>query len=258
MPFDVMISYNRADATLAHPLCVALKSRGYTVWLDQEQTTTGRTTEAELNQAVKASRFVCAVVTPRYGRTYYTALEVIRVKDREGILAPVRLLPCLFEGELPAFIPGLNYADFRNEAWMSGLEELCRSLTNHTADQDKLSGTAKVVGVAAVVFAAWTLLGNSRTSGREDVVRALLNSVKDRVHVELGRRLRADGRDVPAAKPDRVDAAIRAYGPTPELVAAVVSYPVLRDLCGQAGVSANGKALVLAERVLVALESSSA
>lgn len=256
MAFDVMISYNSDDFGLGHGLNIALKSRGHTVWFDREQTVAGTGTETELEGAVRQSQFVCGVVTPRYGRTYYTRLEHALAKKREGILAPVRFIPCLFEGELPSFMTEVNYVDFRRGRWNSGLDGLERTLAAHGADQDRRMGNAKLAGFATLVLGGLAWWNSAGNAARENTVRALLDSLK--VHTALATKLRAAGHQVPAKKLDRIDAAIKAFGATPELVASVVSYGVRRDLCGQAGVSTSGKAVVLAERVLVALESGSA
>lgn len=242
-----MVSYCAVDNALATRLAAELRARGLSVWLDRERTVAGDPTDRELVAAIRSSRFVCAVVTPRYGRTWYTRFEALRAKAAEGMMAPVRLIPCLFEGELPAFIGERNYADFRSNGWDHGLNHLGRSLRSHVRERQRRSDVAAVVGVSAAVVAGAVALGRLFDGAREAAATRLLEETPS--HTRLGQLLRANDEVVPTRKAERIAAAIEVFGVDLDVIAKVASRAGLAALCTKYGLP-RGRAAEMAEALI--------
>lgn len=246
-----MVSYASEDVGYAHQLSVALTSLGKTFWLDKNNSLGGAATEADLQEAVGACQFVCASISPRYSAKWYTRLEAKFALAREGILAPVRLIPCLFEGELPGFLGTRNYVDFRHGDPDRSLAELGRALTSHAAQHSKREATAKWASAAVVAVALVTAITVSGRTAHEAAVRSVLTAFP--THRRLGEMLREDGHRAPVRKDHRVDAAIEAYGATRELVADVLTVATMRCACHDIGVPSAGSRLELAGRIIDAV-----
>jgi len=83
--FDVFLSYSTADSKdFARELAQALKSRGISVWFDQEQIRVGDSTIAKIGEGVNASRYALVILSPRFLDSAWPALELKALLRREA------------------------------------------------------------------------------------------------------------------------------------------------------------------------------
>jgi hypothetical protein len=226
---DVFVSYSSIDVRIAQGLSIVLSRGGHVPWIDTCEVRAGEPVPESLRKALRSCRFLCAVITPNYGKSWYTRMEAELMKSREGVLAPVRVLPCLFSGELPAFIGERNYVDFRTSPQLAE-QRLLTALASHRKVQDDRGKVAAVGGMAAAVaLIAWAFSQESdeeieKRRYKQSVLLGLAN------HHALGRILAMRDIPVPAKKLDRISAVLNAV-PITEALDELFSSEELKAIC---------------------------
>lgn len=114
--FDVFLSHSSKDEQWVNALKKGLEKYGLTVWTSTDEIRPGNLFAEDLEAALEASRAVAIVVSPDaiasgwVKEEYYRALSL--TKKREDA---VQLVPILLENaELPGFLEGRNWVDFRS------------------------------------------------------------------------------------------------------------------------------------------------
>jgi hypothetical protein len=202
---DAFISHSPFDKRLAEGLRYVLASAGMSSWLDCAEVATGEQIPVSVRKAADNCRCFCAVITPRYDESWYSRMTAELANSRDGGRHPVKVVPCLMEGEPPAFLTEERFIDFRKDPARAQVElaaEL-RGYKNGHPDH----GTWAVVGAAAAFLGTILLASNSRANEREeaqsDYYAWLLGLAN---HRALGRALSSRGMPVPASKDDRISA----------------------------------------------------
>ena len=115
-PFDIFLSYKSEDFAWVSQLRTDLQKRGAKVWLDHSEIRPGDLFAAALEDGLESSQTVGLVVTPEslasgwVREEYYRALSLTKQK---GLL----LIPLILrDAELPGFLSGRHYIDFRDIA----------------------------------------------------------------------------------------------------------------------------------------------
>ena len=244
---DVFISYDSSDHIHAQSLHAALQFYGFSCWIDDGQIHGGHSLLDRIRQGIRDSKFLCAVVTPRYSKSYYARIETELMRRREGILAPVRTIPCLFENNLPGFFGEVAYVDFRGN-FPEAARKLVASLRHHAAEHVKRASIAKwTAGGVAVVAAAIAFVGDSNSDKRQEQFITLLFMIN---HVHLGAILKDGGYPVPSKKEDRVAAIMEHYGVSGPLIGRLLSAKDLQNICRAAGQPTAGTKEQLIEAIL--------
>ncbi len=204
--FDVFISYASEDLYIAQAIASDLKKQGLTVWLDRDCLGAGQRIADAVATGIRSSKLLCALVTPRYRTSNWVGIELSKMEDREGILAPTRVIALLIEGEMPGFLSDRKYIDFRRNP-DSAVTELVARTKALIAEQ----GSRKLAafGVATVITIALAHLSQDTTDQDDDdgpgsaavSPAALLNVAQ---HQALGSALRNRGQLVPRTKADRI------------------------------------------------------
>lgn len=111
--FDIFLSYKSDDFAWTNTLRGDLQKRGVRVWLDRSEIRPGDLFVEALENGLETSRAVGLVVSPRsmastwVREEYYRALSLSQGKG-------LQLIPLLLEtAELPGFLSGREYVDFR-------------------------------------------------------------------------------------------------------------------------------------------------
>lgn len=121
----IFVSYSHADADLVRPMCEALKTRGYALWLDQDRLVLGDRLAEEIDRALEDSIAFIAFVGPHYfldgkftRKEFYAAWWLARLIPSWRLLI-VRL-------DEHARIPPMSLDSWRID--YAGLEETVRRI----------------------------------------------------------------------------------------------------------------------------------
>lgn len=205
---DAFVSHSPFDRRLAEGLRYVLASAGLSAWLDCAEVGAGEEIPLSVRRAADNCRCFCALITPRYDDIWYSRMTAELARGR-GVRSPVKVIPCLMEGEPPAFLTEERFLDFRKDpaaAQVQLIDEL-RVSRGGGAEQ----GTWAVVGSAAAFLGA-VLLASSwqsseRAAAQADYHAWLLGLAR---HRALGRALASRGLPVPPSKDDRITALLEA------------------------------------------------
>lgn len=98
--FDVFLSYARQDISFVRDLVKWLRQSGYKVWIDEEQLVPGSLFCAGIQQGLRESRHIVAILTPEYVNRHWTRRE-IDLFDLDADHSERRILAIQI-GDLPA------------------------------------------------------------------------------------------------------------------------------------------------------------
>lgn len=244
MSYDVFISYNGADLGHVNMLDAELRKLGKKVWLDKREIAVGTPIEERIRLGVRASQFLCPILTPKYERSWWTGMEAEAMKMREGLLAPTRILPCLFEGAPPTWCAAKAYADFRS-SFSSGLAALLSSMEAASSTQKKRTTVMKAVAAAGVTVLGWAALTPDKKAQR---CRSLLQRANA---ATLAQMVRARGLPV-GTKHENIE---RLTGSTQELehlLDDAFTVDELRELARVSGLAVSGRKRLVIKSLLEA------
>jgi len=114
---SVFISYSRKDKTFVRKLAYDLCEAGHTIWFDEGEIRIGDSLVNKISDAIGSVDFVIAIISSTSINSQWVKKELDLASNREidengGIILPIRL----DNVELPGFLKGKCYADYRNEA----------------------------------------------------------------------------------------------------------------------------------------------
>lgn len=225
---DVFISHSLFDKRLAEGLRYVLASQGLSSWLDCAEIATGEQIPVSVRKAADNCRCFCAVITPRYDEGWYARMTAELAASRNGGEPPVKVVPCLMEGEPPAFLTEERFVDFRKDpagAQVQLIDELRGHRKGHS------NGTWAVVDSAAAFLGTVLLAHSLHSIEREAALAdyyAWLLGLAD--YKALGRALSSRGAHVPASKDDRI-AALLAAAPVAEALQETLTASDVARIC---------------------------
>lgn len=125
--FDVFLSHNSQDKPAVRALAEALRERGLTVWLDEEDLLPGDPWQEVLEEVLQTCPAAAVLVGPS-GLGPWQAPEV-RVSLDQFVRRRARVLPVLLPGtpgkpELPPFLSAFTWSDLRNGLTPKALDRL--------------------------------------------------------------------------------------------------------------------------------------
>lgn len=131
-PFNVFLSHNSKDKPMVRQLAEALKARGLTVWLDEEQLRPGMPWQRLLEQGIEDSASAAVLVGndglgPWEEEEMRAALELA---VREGLpVIPVLLPDAPEQPRLPMFLSNRTWVDMRGGFTDAHLNQLQWGIT---------------------------------------------------------------------------------------------------------------------------------
>jgi hypothetical protein len=136
--YDVFLSYSSIDKIWVTKLKDDLICYGVSVWLDKDEIRPGDLFAEALERALDNCRAVALIVSPEaiasgwVKEEYYRALSLTKARQVNLQLIPV----ILRDAELPGFLAGRNWVDFRNEtAYVQRVWELVWGITGQKPAQ---------------------------------------------------------------------------------------------------------------------------
>ena len=118
--FDVFLCHNGEDKAAVKKIAEELKERGILPWLDEWELRPGLPWQPLLEQQIKQIKSA-AVFVGKNGRgpwqdmELYAFLRRFTKREEKGPVIPVILVDCMNEPDLPAFLEGMTWVDFRKQ-----------------------------------------------------------------------------------------------------------------------------------------------
>ncbi len=139
--FDVFLSHNSGDESVVIELADALRRRGYSAWLDCEQTPPGALFQDEIQKGMSASE--AAIVAYGEAGSGPWQDEEVRVLLQQSVKQGKRIIPVILPGappglpEMPAILEQRNWLDLREGITWESVTELIWGITGKkpTADE---------------------------------------------------------------------------------------------------------------------------
>lgn len=115
MPY-VFLSHAHEDKPFARRLAADLRNAGHSVWIDEAAINIGDSLIEKISAGLREVDFVAAVLSPASVESAWVNKELELASNREINEKRVIVLPLLISDvELPGFLQGKLYGDFRNE-----------------------------------------------------------------------------------------------------------------------------------------------
>lgn len=135
---SVFISYSHKDNRFVKRLAANLRDAGHTVWIDEMELLVGDSLIEGICNAIGSVDFVATIISSTSLSSQWFKKELDLALNREIDEKRVVVLPILLDDvELPGFIKGKYYADFREENnYEEGLEQLLVRLGPRTPHPD--------------------------------------------------------------------------------------------------------------------------
>lgn len=136
-PRSVFISHSSRDKKFARRLHQRLEDEGIDSWLDEEQILAGHDLVKQLEEGLRDSDFVVAVLSDNYlngpwAQEEYRSALSRQIDDGNVVLLPARIEEC----RVPDFLRAKLYADFSRD-FRIGIKALLKAIKEH-----ELTGSA--------------------------------------------------------------------------------------------------------------------
>lgn len=127
---SIFLSHSTADKAFVRRLAHALRQAGAHVWLDEADLRVGDFAFDGISGGIRTMRYVGIVLSPRSVASWWVKQELAAALHREMREDTAIVLPILLEdAEIPMFLAGRVYADFRtSEKAAGGFRQLCEML----------------------------------------------------------------------------------------------------------------------------------
>jgi hypothetical protein len=126
----VFLSHSNKDKPFTRRLASDLRKSGHSVWFDEAEINIGDSLVAKISDGLREVDFVAAILSTASIESAWVQKELEIASNREIREKKVVVLPIIIaDVELPQFLQGKLYADFRNdEKYTSEFEKLLRAL----------------------------------------------------------------------------------------------------------------------------------
>lgn len=148
----IFLSHNSGDKAFVKKLARDLQKAGVQSWVDEAEIKVGDSLITKIQQGIKSSEFVAAVLSPNSITSEWVKRELEialnnEIAERKVIVLPLLIADC----EIPAFLRGKLYADFRTN-YKNGMANLLkRLLPKRSFDAGKLATTPPNGKLSALV-----------------------------------------------------------------------------------------------------------
>lgn len=131
---SVFISYSHKDKQFAERLAADVRDAGHTVWIDEIEILVGDSLIEKIRNGIDSVDFVAAIISSTSLNSQWFKKELDLASNREIDEKRVVVLPILLDDiELPGFLKGKCYADFKQEDdYQEGLDKLLERLGPRT------------------------------------------------------------------------------------------------------------------------------
>ncbi len=143
---SIFLSHNHADKPFVNKLAEDLRKSGYYVWTDDAEIKIGDSLIQKIREGIDNVAYVGAVISLNSVESEWVKKELDIATNQEIEGKEVKVLPLLLDDiELPGFLKGKKYADFRDEHLYDGsldeikkrLDEFPKEKSGYTPDEAK-------------------------------------------------------------------------------------------------------------------------
>lgn len=127
---SIFLSHNHADKPFVRKLAADLRLNGHIVWIDEAEIEIGDSLIEKIRDGIDRMDFLAAIISQKSLESEWVKKELDLATNRELEEKRVVVLPLLVEEvQLPGFLKGKLYADFRDESnYDNSLKLLLRKL----------------------------------------------------------------------------------------------------------------------------------
>ena len=138
---SLFISYSHSDGAFARKLASDLRDHGHTVWIDEAKILVGDSFIDRITEAIETVEFFATILSVASIDSSWAKKELDLAMNREIGEKRVFVLPILLtDVEIPGFLKGKMYADFRsNQDYQEGLGKLLDRLNPEAEPPDLTS-----------------------------------------------------------------------------------------------------------------------
>src|SRR5262249_53535377 len=112
---SIFLSHNHADKPFVRQLAQDLQAAGVRVWLDEAELLIGDSLIEKIRQGIDEMEYLGVILSPHSVQSGWVQREVNIAMSQEIKGKRIKVLPFVIaECELPGFLEGKLYADFRN------------------------------------------------------------------------------------------------------------------------------------------------
>jgi hypothetical protein len=112
----VFLSHSHSDKTFAYRLAAKLRRHGHIVWIDEAEILVGDSLVEKIREGLDKVDYILAILSKASVQSEWVKKELDIAINREIGAKRVIVIPILIEEvELPGFLMGKRYADFREE-----------------------------------------------------------------------------------------------------------------------------------------------
>ncbi|WP_239987246.1 toll/interleukin-1 receptor domain-containing protein [Pseudomonas congelans] len=114
---SVFLSHNHNDKPFVRKLAKDLETHGIRVWLDEAEMKVGDSLIAKIRTGIDEVDFFAVILSPNSINAPWVVNELDVAMNLQLNGKAIKILPLMYKAcDLPGFLPGKFYADFRNES----------------------------------------------------------------------------------------------------------------------------------------------
>lgn len=146
---SIFLSHNFHDKEFVRRLGKDLRSRGIRVWIDEAEILVGDSLITKIENAIDEMEYLGVILSPNSIKSQWVTNEVNAALTTELRSKRVKVFPILLKNcELPAFLRGKLYADFRKEEnYEKALDLLVRSLKRRRSSKTNRRKKPKITSI---------------------------------------------------------------------------------------------------------------
>ncbi len=191
------LSHSHRDEEFVRKLAADLRAAGVRVWRYEADGTLGRAIGPEVVEAIRRADYLAACLSPHSVRSIWVAFEIGVAHTGSSDGKACRVVPILLPGckdeEIPPFLHGVCYADFRDEEEYGAA--LARLLAHFAQELEKAESALPRLKAMAAETAQELVEAAKWTSRRQRVVDYIVGELPTRrdpterywAYISLGR-----------------------------------------------------------------------
>lgn len=138
---SIFLSYSHIDKPFANRLATDLRQKGHYTWIDDSEIKVGDSLIEKIREGIDKADYLGAIISQSSINSDWVKKELDIAMNQEIQGKKIKVLPILLSDiDLPGFLLGKKYADFRDDSlYDSSLEEIVRVLDEVISEKSSYS-----------------------------------------------------------------------------------------------------------------------